>query len=248
MATSRMSMASRTRNAWSAGHMLRTFPRVAHRLRHAHRLDRLRHVVGSDQMGAGEHGGHRRGQRAGQAPRGIGLTRDLADEGLARGADAYGPAEGAQPPESGEDRAVPRVPRHAPLSEESEAGIDHDALRLDAGSDGDPQALREHVEDGGHGPAEPIGRRLRGHYDEPRAGAGHERGQARIRGEAAHVVDDGRARLEGGAGGLAPRGGGGGGGGAGGGAGGGGRRAGGGGGGGGGGEPAPPPVGKGGGG
>src|SRR5262247_2355754 len=117
MATSRISMASRTRKAWRVGHTLCTVTRVAHRLRHAHRLDRLRHVVGADQMGAREHGGRRRGQRAGQTPRGIGLTRDLADEGLARGADAYGPAEGAQPPKSGEDRAVPRVPRHAALSE-----------------------------------------------------------------------------------------------------------------------------------
>src|SRR5215470_2865620 len=136
MATSRMSMASRTRKAWSAGHMLDLRPRAAHRLGHAHGLHRLGHVVGTDQMGAAEHGGGRGGQRAGEAPRGIGLARDLADEGFARGADAHGPAKDAQAPDSREDRTVPLVPRHVALPEEADAWIDHDALWLDAGPSG----------------------------------------------------------------------------------------------------------------
>src|SRR5262252_419170 len=148
MATSRISMASRTRKAWSAGHMLDLAPRAADRLGHAHGLHRLGHVVGTDQMGAPEHGGGRRSQRAGEAPSRIGLPRNLADEGFARGADADRPAEDAQAPDPREDGTVPFVPCHVAPPEEADAWIDHDAFWLDTGPSGDLEALRKHCDDG----------------------------------------------------------------------------------------------------
>src|SRR5215467_1248499 len=196
MATSRMSMASRTRKAWSAGHMLDLAPRAADRLGHAHGLYGLGHVVGTDQMGAAEHGGGRRGQRAGKASSGIGLARDLADEGFARGADAHRPAEDAQAPDLREDRTVPLVPRHVALPEEADAWIDHDALWLDAGPGGDLEALREHLDDGVHGRGGLARAHLGGHHDEASARARHERREARILRETTHVVDDGGAGFE----------------------------------------------------
>src|SRR5262247_4590180 len=200
MATSRISMASRTRKAWSAGHMLDLAPRAAHRFGHAHGLHRLRHVVDTDQMGAPEHGDGRRGQRAGEAPSRIGLACDLADEGFARGADAYRPAEDAQAPNLREDRTVPLVPRHVALPEEADAWIDHDALWPDAGPGGDLEALREHGDDGVHRRGGLARAHLGGHHDEASARARHERREARILREATHVVDDGGAGLESGAG------------------------------------------------
>src|SRR5262249_21592999 len=200
MATSRISMASRTRKAWSAGHMLDLAPRAPHRLGYAHSLHRLGHVVGTDQMSAPEHGSGRRGQGAGKAPSGIWLARDLADEGFARGADAHRPAEDAQAPHLREDRTVPLVPRHVALPEEADTWIDHDALWLDAGPGGDLEALREHRDDGVHGQGRLARAHLGGHHDKTGARARHERREARILREAAHVVDDGGPGVESGAG------------------------------------------------
>src|SRR5262244_3153820 len=200
MATSRMSMASRTRKAWSAGHMLGLAARAAHRLGHAHGLHRLGHVVGTDQMGAPQDGGGRCGQGAGKAPSGIWLARDLADEGFARGPDAHRPTEDAQAPDLRENRTVPLVPRHVALPEEADAWIDHDALWLDAGPGGDLETLREHRDHGVHGRGGLARAHLGGHHDEASAPARHERREARILREATYVVDDGGAGLESGAG------------------------------------------------
>ena len=63
MATTTMSIASRSRKVWSAGHMAgyRALAGAADGLGHPHRLDRLGHVVGADDVGAAQH--RRRGRR-----------------------------------------------------------------------------------------------------------------------------------------------------------------------------------------
>ena len=133
-----------------------------------------------------------------EPPSGIGLVRERTDEGLSRDTDAHGPPELADPSETGQHGRVPLVPGDTPMPEESDAGIHHDLLRGDPGLGGEMEAGSKYLRHRLHGWARSRCPGLGGHHDQPRAVAGHERSKARVRHEAVHIVDDARARLQGG--------------------------------------------------
>src|SRR5437667_9271823 len=147
-----MSIASRRRKPWRAGHTgSDPVSRAPDGPRHAHGLDGFRHVVSANEIGASQHGGRGSGERARESPSGIGLARERTDEGLSRDTDAHGPPELADPSETGQHGRVPLVPGDTPMPEESDAGIHHDLLRGDPGLGGEMEAGPKYLRHRLHG-------------------------------------------------------------------------------------------------
>src|SRR5262249_15801260 len=110
-------------------------------LSHSHGLHGLRDVMRTEDMGS-LHDTHRRGgQGAGQTMLRVVEASNRPDEGFARYAYADRVAERPQATQSGEDRAVPLMPGDALSSEEPDARVQDDLLRVDTGSQGEIETL-----------------------------------------------------------------------------------------------------------
>ena len=135
----------------------------------------------------GDRGGQARRQRARLRVR---IAEDASERALAREADEHGAAERNQLGQASHELEVllHRLP-------EADSGVEHDALLVDAGVDGEPKPLLEEGDDVGHDVLV-VGLFLPVHQADPGAGLRYEVGHRRVGSQSRHVVDELRAERE----------------------------------------------------